>query len=116
MTDDPVEGLQNMPLHLGEHLIVVERAAHGLELPYGGHTVFLVAVLGSNEKSSAANKLVVTLVDHATGAVAIEQVNGEEESLGQQLEGSVSFYQEVKKIGAHEPLDLGLNVNRVDIG
>ena len=49
------------------------------------------------------------------GAVAVEKVDSQEQSLRQQLEGSVSFNQEVKEAGTHEPLDLGLDVDRVDI-
>lgn len=79
VANDPVESLQNVPLHLGEHFVVIEGAAHGLELSNSGHTVFLVTVLGSNEERSAADQLVVTLVDHTAGAVSIEKVDGEEQ-------------------------------------
>jgi hypothetical protein len=58
----------------------------------------------------------MALVDHATGAVTVEKVDGKEESFWEQLEGSVSFNKEVEQIGAHEPLYFGLNVNGVDIG
>jgi hypothetical protein len=105
-----------VPLHLGEHLIVIQRAAHGLEFPYSRHTIFLVAVLSSNEEGSTSDELVVALVDDTTGAVAIEKVDGKEQSLGEELKCSVSFYQEIKEIWAHKPLDLSLNVDRVDIG
>ena len=116
MADHPVQGLQNVPFHLSEHLVIVERAAHRLQLPYGGYAVLLVTVLGGNEQGCAANELVVTLVDNAAGAVAVEEVDRQEEGLGQQLEGSVGFNQEVEEVGAHEPLDLGLDVNGVDVG
>ena len=91
VTNDPVKSLQNVPLHLGEHFIVVQRAAHGLELPNSRDTVLLVAVLGGNEQGCAANELVVTLVDNTARAVAVEKVDGEEKGLGQQLESSMSF-------------------------
>jgi hypothetical protein len=91
VTNDPVKSLQNVPLHLGEHFIVVQRAAHGLQLPNGRDTVLLVTVLGSNEQGCAANELVVTLVDNTARAVAVEKVDSEEKGLGQQLESSMSF-------------------------
>lgn len=104
-----------MPLHLREHLVVIKRAAHGLELPYGRDTVFLVAILGSDEQSSTTNKLVVALVDDTARAVPIEKVYSEEQGLRQKLEGGMGFDEEVEKIWSHEPLDFGLDVNRVDI-
>lgn len=115
VTDDPVQGLQNMPFHLCEHVVVVERAAHGLQFLDGGHTLFTVAVLGGNEQGGTTHQLVVTLVDDTLRAVSVEQVHGKEESLGEQLEGVVSFEEEVEEVGTHEPLDLGLNLNGVDV-
>jgi hypothetical protein len=53
----------------------------------------------------------VAFVDDAAGAVAVEQVDSKEEGLRQQLEGGMSFDQEVEEVGAHEPLDLCLDVN-----
>lgn len=111
VSNNPVQGLQNVPFHLSEHLVIVERAAHRLQLPNGGHAVLLVAILGGNEEGSTADKLVVTLVDDAAGAVAVEKVDSKEEGLGQQLESGVSFDQEVEEVGAHEPLDLCLDVD-----
>lgn len=74
VTNDPVDGLQHMPLHLSEHVIVVEGAAHGLELPNRGHALLLVTVLGGNEQRGASDQLIVALVDNTAGAVAIEEV------------------------------------------
>jgi hypothetical protein len=78
VTDDPVEDLQNVPLHLSEHLIAVHLAAHGLQLPNGRDTVLLVTVLGGNEQGYAANELVMALSDNTAGAVAVEKVDSEE--------------------------------------
>lgn len=115
MTDDPVEGLKDMPFHLGKHLIIVERAAHGLQLPDCGHTFLAVTVFGSDQEGSAANELVVALVDNTAGAVAVEEVDSKEQGLWKELEGGVSLNEEVEEVGSHEPLDLGLNVNGVDV-
>jgi len=111
VTDDPVQCCENMPFHLGEHVVIVERAAHRLELADCRYTLLAVAVLGSNEQSRAADELVVALVDDALRAVTVEQVDGEVECLRQELEGVVGLKQEVKQIGAHEPLDFSLNLN-----
>lgn len=83
VSNNPVQGLQYVPLHLGEHFVVVKRATHGLQLPDSWYPVFLIAILGSNEESSTSDKLVVALVNDAAGAVAVEKVDGEEESLGE---------------------------------
>lgn len=31
------------------------------------------------------------------------------------MEGSMCFYEEVEEIGTHEPLDLGLDIDRINI-
>ena len=107
----PVQGLQNVPLHLGEHLIIVERTTHRLQFPNRRYPIFLVAVLSGNEEGSAANELVVAFVDNTAGAVAVKKVDGKEKGLGQQLESGVSFNQKVEEVGTHKPLDLCLDVN-----
>jgi ABC-type Na+ transport system ATPase subunit NatA len=111
MPNNPVEGLQNVPLHLCEHLVVVQGATHGLQLSYSRYPVLLITVLGSNEEGGATDKLIVALVDDTAGAVAVEEVDSKKQSFRQQLEGGVSFNQEVKEVGTHEPLDLSLNVD-----
>jgi hypothetical protein len=115
VSDNPVQSLQNVPFHLGEHFVIVKRAAHRFQLPNGGYAVLFVAILGSNEKRSTSDELVMALVYDTAGAVAVEEINGKEECLGQELESGVSFDQEVEEVGTHEPLDLCLNVNRVDV-
>jgi hypothetical protein len=57
----------------------------------------------------------MALVDHTARAVTVEQIHSEEESLWQQLEGSMGFDEKIQEIRAHEPLNLGLNVNGVHI-
>jgi len=81
VSNDPVEGLQNVPLHLSEHLVIVKGAAHGLQFSYSRYSVLLVAILGGDEQSSTADELVMALVDDATGAVTVEEVDSEEKSL-----------------------------------
>jgi hypothetical protein len=53
----------------------------------------------------------VALIHNTAGAVAVEKVDCEVEGLREQLEGVVSLKEEVQKVGAHEPLNLSLNLN-----
>lgn len=115
MTDPPVERVQHVPLHLCEHLLVVEVAAHGLQLPDGWHAILTVTVLGGDQEGGTADQLVVTLVDNALGAVPVEEVDGKEKGLGEKLEGRVGLDEEVEEVRSHEPLDLSLDVNRSHI-
>jgi hypothetical protein len=57
----------------------------------------------------------VSLVDHTSGTVSVEEVYGEEEGLGEELEGSVSLNEEVDEVRPHEPLDFLLNINRGNV-
>lgn len=79
--NNPIECLQNVPFHLSEHLVVVERTTHGLQLSNSGHPVFLVTVLSSDEKCSAADELVMALVHNTAGAVPIEKIDSKEQCL-----------------------------------
>ena len=96
MADHPTESLQDMPFHLREHVVLVQGAAHGLELANGWDTVLAVTILSSNEQRRTADKLVVALVHHSAGAVTVEDVNGKMESLRKQMKCMVSFEQEVQ--------------------
>lgn len=46
VTDDPIQSLQDMPFHLYEHVILVESAAHGLQLFDRWNTILPVAIFG----------------------------------------------------------------------
>src|ERR1700733_2099349 len=105
-----------MPLHLGEHLLVVERAAHRLKLSDERNTIFIVSVLGRNQEGRTANQLIVTLVDDTARAVPVDEVDSEKEGLGEELEGSVGLDEKVNEIWSHKPLDLLLDVDRRNIG
>jgi hypothetical protein len=105
-----------VPLHLGEHLLVVERAAHGLELSDERNTILLVSILGRDQERRTAHQLVVTLVDDTARAVSVEQVDSEEKGLGEELEGSVGLDEKVNEVWSHEPFDLLLDVDRRNIG
>lgn len=111
VSDGPTQGLQDVPLHLDEHVIVIKRATHGLELLDCGHTVLLVAILGSDEKGCTSNQLIMSLVHHTLGAVSVQEVDCQEQRCGKKLEGCVCFDQEVQQVWAHEPLDLGLDID-----
>ena len=115
VADHPIKSLKNVPLHLGEHVIVVKGAAHRLELLDGWNALLAVTVLGGDEEGCAANELVVALVDNAARAVPVEEVDGEEKSVRQELEGVVGLEEKIKEIRPHEPLDLLLDLDRVDV-
>lgn len=115
-TDGPVEGVEDMHLHLSEHAGVVEATAHVAKLVYLRHPVLLVPVLGGNQESGTAHQLVVLLVDDTPGAVSVEEVDGKEQSLGEQREGGVGFDEKVDEVRPHEPLNLALHVDEIGIG
>ena len=115
VSDSPTQGLQDVPLHLNEHVIVIQRAAHRLQFPNGGHTILLVTILGSNEKSRTSNQLIMSLVNHTLGAVSVQEVDGQEQRGRKELEGGMGFNQEVQQVGTHEPLNLGLDIDRFHI-
>lgn len=111
----PVQGVEDVHLHLGKHARIVESATHVVKLVDLRYSVLLVAVLGGNEESSAADELIVLLVDDTLGAVPIEKVDGEEEGLGKERKGGMSFDEKVDEIRSHKPLDLPLHVDQVGI-
>lgn len=80
------------------------------------HSILLVTILGGDEEGGTSDKLVMLLVDHSLGAVPVEEVDGEEQGLGQEGEGGVGLDEEVDEVGPHEPLDLALHVNEGSIG
>lgn len=53
----------------------------------------------------------MALVDDTLRAVSVEEVNGKEECLGEELKGVVCFEEKVKEVRTHEPLDLGLDLD-----
>lgn len=116
VADVPLEGVEDVHLHLGEHACVVQTTAHIVELVDLGDTVLLVAVLGSNQECCTADKLVVLLIDYPLGAVPIKQVDGQKQRFPQERESSMCLDQEVNEIGSHKPLDLTLHVDEVGIG
>lgn len=112
----PLEGIEDVHLHLGEHAGIVQTTAHIVQLVDLGNTVLLVAVLGSNQQRCAADKLVVLLIDDPLGAVSVKQVDGQEHGFPQEGECRVCLDQEVNQVRPHEPLDLALHVDEVGVG
>ena len=53
----------------------------------------------------------MALVDDTARAVPVEEVDGQEEGLGEELERSVGLDEEVNEVGSHEPLDFLLDVD-----
>lgn len=116
VADGPVESVENVHLHLGEHSGVVESAAHVVKFVNLRDSILLVTILGSDEEGGTSDKLVMLLVHHSLGAVPVEKVDGEEQRLGEEGEGGVGLDEEVDEVGPHEPLDLALHVNEGSIG
>ena len=115
-TDVPVQSRHHMTLHLREHVLLVELAAHRGQLLYAGYLLAALAIFGGNQKGGAADELVVSSVDDPLGTVSIEDVDCKEESLGLKPKGSMGFDQEVEQVRTHEPLNLGLKVDGSNIG
>jgi hypothetical protein len=100
---------------LSEHIVVVERAAHRFEFPDCRYALFLITILGGDEESSAADKLVVTLVNDTARAITIKEVDGEMKRLREELKCVMSLQQEVQKIWPHKPLNLSLDLDGRDV-
>ena len=58
----------------------------------------------------------MSLIDDPLRAVSVKEIDRQEEGLGQEGEGSVSFNQEVKQVWAHVPLDFRLDVDGRNVG
>ena len=115
MANVPFERVEDVHLHLREHAGVVQATAHVVELVDLRHAVLLVTVLGGNEESGTADKLVVLLVHNTLGAVAVQQVDGQEQGLGKQAEGGVGLDDKVNQVWAHKPLNLALHIDEGDV-
>lgn len=112
----PTERLQNVPLHLEKHVIVVQRAAHRLQLPDRWDVLLLVTVFGRDEKGRTPHQLIMPLVHHPLRAVPVQEIDRQEQRGGKKLERGMGFDQEVEEVRTHEPLDLRLDIDRFDIG
>lgn len=115
VANGPLEGVEDVHLHLGEHAGIVETATHVVELVDLGNTVLLVAVLGGDEEGGTADELIVLLVHDSSRAVSVQQVDGEKERLWEQSKGGVGLDEEVDKVGSHKPLNLALHVDEASI-
>lgn len=56
------------------------------------------------------------LVDNAPRAIPIEDIDRQEQRAREELKRSMGLDQEVQKVGTHEPLDLGLYIDGLDVG
>lgn len=72
VADCPLEGVEDVHLHPLKLVRAVETAAHSLEPADWGGSAPLFDIFGSYEKSSAADELVVFLLDDHPRAVAVE--------------------------------------------
>lgn len=62
VADRPLESVEDVHLHLGEHAGIVQAAAHVVELVDLGDAVLFVTILGGDQEGSTAHQLVVLLV------------------------------------------------------
>lgn len=116
VADGPLESVEHVALHLAEHVLLVGTAAHVFEVRDCGHTALFVLVLGGDPQTGAADELVVLLVHDSLGAVAVNEVDGQEEGLGLEPQGDVGLDDKVQQVGAHVPLELGLEVHHGRLG
>jgi hypothetical protein len=59
MADTPFKSIQEVPLHLYEHLLFKQRAAHSFHFFNQGYTTLPLTVLGFDEQRCTANELIV---------------------------------------------------------
>ena len=81
MSNEPVNGLQNMPFHLGKHIVVIKCAAHGFEFLNRGYPVLTISIFCCYEQRTASYQLIVLFIDNTTRTVPIEEVDGQEKGL-----------------------------------
>ena len=81
MSNEPVNGLQNMPFHLSEHIVVIECAAHGLQFLDRGYPVLTISIFCCYEQRTASYQLVVLFIDNTARTIPIEEVDGQEKGL-----------------------------------
>jgi hypothetical protein len=110
--DDPVDGGEDVLLHLDESRSVVSTAAERVEL-VDIELVLAVLKLGGDPQSGATDKLVVLLVDDTARDVAVDNVDSKVEDFWPQAELVVDLNDEVGEEGTHPPLKLWLLVHEV---
>lgn len=114
--DDPLDGREDVTLHLDERLLIVRVGAHLDEFRQGWNAVLCVLELGGDPQRSAADELVVLLEDDALRDIAVDDVEGEVEGFGSQAVLKVNLDEEVDKEATHVPLELRLLVDEVGVG
>lgn len=111
VTQIPVDGGQDVELHLHESVLLVSAVAQLLQVANGGNAFLGVLEFGGQPESDAADELVVLLVDDAAGDVAIEDGQGQVEGFGAEAEVKVDLDEEVEEMAAHVPLEFGLLIH-----
>ena len=66
VTNNPLQSLKHVPLHLGEHLFIIKPTAHLLKLSDRRHIFFAIPELGRYQEGGAADELIVPLVDNTS--------------------------------------------------
>ena len=77
MADAPFKSIQEVPLHLYEHLLFKQRAAHSFQLFNQGYTTLALTVLGCDEQRYTANKLIVAFGNFTPRAISVSKVDGQ---------------------------------------
>ena len=98
-----------------ENLVDAVARIHHVDDLLNRRTVDLF-VFGGDEESGGANELKLSEGDDLDREEAIDVVDGEEQSLGEEAEPVVDLNQPVHEDRAHRPLNLGLVVHVVGVG
>ena len=108
MTEFPVNSVEDVTLHLHKAALLVDVAAKRLEVGGRGDVLLFVLVLCRDPERRAADELVMLLVDDATRAIAVHDIDREVERLLAKMEDLVKLDEEIHERGAHVHFDIDL--------
>lgn len=111
MSQGPLDGRQDVSLHLDESRLLVRIATDAGEVLHSGNALLGVFKLGGNPQSSTPNQLIVLDVDDPTRNVSVNDVERQIKRLGSKPEGEVDLNKKVDKTGAHVPANFGLLIH-----
>jgi hypothetical protein len=112
----PLNGRQNMILHLDEGGDVVRLIAKIVQILDSGYALLGILELGCNPQSRTADELEVFDIHDAPRTVPVDDVECQVQGFGTKLEEEMRFDEKVDETGSHVPLDLGLLVHAVGRG
>ena len=116
MSNVPFQGLHDVAFHLDVHVLLVQTFTHSDELIDMRDLLATLVVLRCDEHCHTPDKLKVLLVYNSSGAISVEDIDGQEKGFRVEIESSMGFDEEVKQQRTHAPLQLGLDVDGSDVG